>query len=49
MSSNYKHGFTIFCKEHNFKSKNNKKTTRLPLQLMAPHEAKAIVYLEKVL
>ena len=25
MSSNYKHGFTIFCKEHNFKSKNNKK------------------------
>ena len=44
----FKNEFIIFCKEHDFKSKNSK--TRLPLWWPAPQEAKAIVlYLEKEL
>ena len=45
-SNKCKNEFIIFCKEHDFKNKNNK--TRLPLSWTAPHqEAKAIaVYLE---
>ena len=44
MSNNHKNEYIIFCKNHNFKSKNNKKTH---YNEWASQEAKAIVYLIK--